>query len=195
MPKQRKVIIVTDGDSSAKKAVEVAARNIGARCISSSWGNPTKLSGKEIARRILETPHDPVVVMVDDRGEQGEGAGERVIHYLANHPDISILGVLAVASNTEHLDSIEVKQSVTDQGKVIDRPVDKNGRPCSKEYGLRGDTVEVLKDLNIPVIIGIGDIGKMYGADNVLHGAPITTKALQEVLNRSGYCDFERTHR
>ncbi|MCL6636019.1 MAG: stage V sporulation protein AE, partial [Peptococcaceae bacterium] len=33
---KRKVIIVTDGDRIAKRAVEVAARNVGARCISCS---------------------------------------------------------------------------------------------------------------------------------------------------------------
>ncbi|HHW49425.1 MAG TPA: stage V sporulation protein AE, partial [Clostridiaceae bacterium] len=44
---KRKVILVTDGDSVAKEAVEIAASNIGARCISDSAGNPTVLTGQE----------------------------------------------------------------------------------------------------------------------------------------------------
>lgn len=44
---KRKVILVTDGDLVAKKAVETASRNIGARCISCSAGNPTRLSGEQ----------------------------------------------------------------------------------------------------------------------------------------------------
>lgn len=194
LSEQRKVILVTDGDRIAKNAVETAARNIGARCISASWGNPTKLSGKAIVNEILQTPFDPVVVMVDDRGQQGEGAGERAMHFIANHPAVKVLGVLAVASNTENTDSINVEQSFTNHGVLVKGPVDKNGSRCAREYGLRGDTVEILKDLDIPVIIGIGDIGKMHGADDVLRGAPITTKALQEVLNRSGYSDSKRTN-
>jgi len=194
LSEQRRVILVTDGDRVAKKAVETAARNIGVRCISSSWGNPTKLSGQAMVANILQTPFDPVVVMVDDRGQRGEGAGERVMHYIANHPAIKVLGVLAVASNTEHADKINVEHSITNHGVLVKDSVDKNGSRCAKEYGLRGDTVEILKDLDIPVIIGIGDIGKMHGADDVLCGAPITTRALQEVLDRSGYYDSDRTN-
>jgi len=35
------------------------------------------------------------------------------------------------------------------------------------------------------VIVGIGDPGKMDFYDSIEKGAPITTKALQEVLKRS----------
>lgn len=45
---KRRVILVTDGDGIAKKAVETAALRIGGRCISKSAGNPTPLSGKKI---------------------------------------------------------------------------------------------------------------------------------------------------
>jgi stage V sporulation protein AE len=184
---KRRVIVITDGDVLAKNAVETAARNIGARCISTSAGNPTKLSGREIVKRVLQTPYDPVVVMVDDRGWRGEGAGERALRYLAQDPNIEVLGVLAVASNTEGIESIDVHESITSTCKVVDGPVDKYGHRCSREYGLRGDTVEILKDLDIPVIIGIGDVGKMHGADDAVFGSPVTTKALREVLERSGY--------
>ncbi|MEG3070546.1 MAG: stage V sporulation protein AE [Candidatus Syntrophopropionicum ammoniitolerans] len=43
------------------------------------------------------------------------------------------------------------------------------GKPGGKL--LRGDTVEIVDQLNIPLIIGIGDIGKMNGADDVKKGA------------------------
>lgn len=188
MSEKRKVILVTDGDLIAKEAVETAARNIGARCISCSWGNPTRLTGEELAQQIMQAKHDPVVVMVDDRGFNGEGPGEAAIRYLAQHPDIEILGVVAVASNTEGVDGISVDQSIDNTGEVVNGPVDKNGFCISNPTeGLRGDTVEVLEELKIPVIVGIGDIGKMCGNDAVQHGAPLTTKALQEVLKRSGY--------
>jgi stage V sporulation protein AE len=65
---KRKVILVTDGDRIAKGAVEVAAANIGGRCISASAGNPTELEGREIIELIKSAHHDPVVVMVDDMG-------------------------------------------------------------------------------------------------------------------------------
>ena len=188
MADKRKVILVTDGDRIAKEAVETAAKNIGARCISSSWGNPTRLSGEQLANQILKAKHDPIVVMVDDRGYNGEGPGETAIRYLANHPDIEILGVVAVASNTEGIMGIEVNESVSSSGKIVNCPVDKNGFITDGNLtGLRGDTVEILEELKFPVVVGIGDIGKMGGSDDARRGAPLTTKALQEVLNRSGY--------
>ncbi|WP_222430861.1 stage V sporulation protein AE, partial [Bacillus licheniformis] len=41
MPAKRKVILVTDGDIYAAKAIEYAARKTGGRCISQSAGNPS----------------------------------------------------------------------------------------------------------------------------------------------------------
>jgi stage V sporulation protein AE len=41
--------------------------------------------------------------------------------------------------------------------------------------------------LNIPIIIGVGDLGKMEDADNLANGARITTIAVNEVIKRSGY--------
>jgi stage V sporulation protein AE len=91
---KRKVILVTDGDLVAKAAVETAARNIGARCISSLAGNPTQKTGREIINLIKQTPHDPVVIMVDDRGKIGEGKGETVLIEIATAPDIDVLELL-----------------------------------------------------------------------------------------------------
>ena len=182
---KRKVILVSDGDRIAKGAVEVASRNIGARCISRSAGNPTTHSGEELVQLILKAPNDPVVVMLDDRGFNGMGRGETAMTYLAGHPEIEVLGVLAVASNTEKVCGCEVDASVSRSGQVIESSVDKWGRP--KEDLLKGDTVEVIDSLNIPLVIGIGDIGKMDGADEAEKGAPVTTRALKTILDRSGF--------
>jgi len=188
MSDRRKVILVTDGDSVARRATEVAAQNIGARCISQSGGHPTPISGGEIVRLILEAAHDPVVVMLDDRGRVGQGKGETALEYIARHPGIEILGALAVASNTEHTRALAIEESMARNGELVFGPVDKYGNP--EEPGHRyqeGDTIEVLTRLRIPNVIGIGDIGKMDFQDDPDLGAPITTAAMQEILNRSGF--------
>lgn len=182
---KRKVIIVTDGDGFAKRAVERATTKIGGRCISKSAGNPTPIIGKEIVDFIKEAKNDPVVVMVDDRGHNRMGKGELALEYVARHPDIEILGVIAVASNTHYVNGVEVDFSITAEGKIVDGAVDKFGEKTDKKT-LFGDTVDVLGECNIPLIIGIGDIGKMNGKDDCEIGAPIITKALEEVINRSG---------
>lgn len=185
---KRNVILVTDGDLVAKTAVEAASRNIGARCISCSAGNPTRLSGEQLVNEIKKAPRDPVVVMLDDRGFLGPGKGERALEHLAGHPEIRVLGVLAVASNTEFAGSVEVDCSVTSGGRLTTAGVDKSGRTISgMSPSLTGDTVEVLENLNFPVIVGIGDIGKMDGADDPSRGAPLTTRAFKEILRRSGF--------
>ncbi|MBP7331157.1 MAG: hypothetical protein BWY65_01510 [Firmicutes bacterium ADurb.Bin373] len=181
--KKRKVILVTDGDMIAKRAVEAAARNIGARCISRSAGNPTTQSGQELVDLIKTAPKDPVVVMLDDRGYNGAGCGEKAMAYIARHPDIQVLGVLAVASNTAQTCGCTVDLSVSRDGEIIEKPVDKLGRPGDDL--LKGDTVEIIDKLDIPLIVGIGDIGKMDGADDVDKGAPLTTRALQSILAKN----------
>lgn len=188
MGKPISIIVVTDGDKVAKKAVETAAHNIGARTISASAGNPTPLTGEELVLLIKQAAHEPVVVMLDDKGKHGLGRGESVLAYLASHPDIRILGALAVASNTEFTHGAHVDLSVDCHGELVSGPVDKFGQVsgCTGEE-IYGDTVEVLDELNIPVIIGIGDVGKMNYADCYAFGAPLTTKALREIIKRSGY--------
>lgn len=182
---KRKVILITDGDRIARKAVETAAHNVGARCISCSAGNPTTKSGEELVSMIKTAPSDPVVVMLDDRGYNGMGRGETAMAYIAGHQDIEVLGVLAVASNTENVCGCEVDLSINRNGDFIDGPVDKMGWPTQSL--LEGDTVEVLNKLNIPLVIGIGDIGKMDGEDEAERGAPLTTSALRTILDRSGF--------
>ncbi len=185
MPRPTRVILVTDGDEVARAAVEAAAKRLGLRVISSSAGNPTPLSGREIVRRCLQVPSDPVVVMVDDRGRAYKGKGERAAEVVARHPRIRVLGALAVASNTGKVEGTHVDASVTASGRVVQAPVDKEGRPAPGQAVLLGDTVDVLEQLGIPVIIGIGDLGKMGGADFLEQGAPVTERAIREILRRA----------
>ncbi|WP_430626284.1 stage V sporulation protein AE [Sulfobacillus thermotolerans] len=58
----------------------------------------------------------------------------------------------------------------------------------SRKPAQDGDTVDVLADDvgDVP-IIGLGDPGKMGGHDAIGHGVPATRRALEEVLQRSGY--------
>lgn len=186
---KRKVILVTDGDVIAQEAVEEAARKIGGRCISGSAGNPTPKSGYEIVELIRQTPHGPVVVMVDDRGHTGTGKGEKAMDYLLNCNDIEVLGVIAVASNTKKITGISVDCSIDKEGKVTKNAVDKYGNVKDSKI-LKGDTVDILNKTAPPVIVGIGDPGKMDGRDSTEIGAPILTKALEEIIKKKHPSDI-----
>ena len=108
---KRKVILVTDGDIAAKGAVETAASNIGGRCISFSAGNPTILTGYEIVELIKAAKNDPVVVMVDDRGRKGRGAGESAMESILNNENIEVIGVVAVSSDGKDCNGIKLSCS------------------------------------------------------------------------------------
>jgi len=181
---KRKVILVTDGDACARKTLEIAVLNIGGRCISRSGGNPTPITSPEIVELIKEAKNDPVVVMVDDRGHIGMGKGEQAMYEIINHPDIEILGIVAVASNTKDVRGVKVDYSIDNNGNIIDAPVDKDGNKSMRKI-LYGDTVDVINNCNVPIVIGVGDIGKMEGKDVKEIGAPIITKALEQILKRS----------
>nr|WP_198010671.1 stage V sporulation protein AE [Thermobrachium celere] len=181
---KKRVIIVTDGDSVAQKAVEAAAKNIGGRCISRSAGNPTPITGREIVEYVKQAKYDPVVVMVDDRGNTHKGDGEEAMEYILNCGEVDVIGVIAVASNTNGVKGIKVDYSIDKNGNVIQKGVDKSGTPKSDKI-VKGDTVDVLNEKRAPIIIGVGDIGKMDGFDNVEIGAPIITKAMEEIIRRS----------
>lgn len=178
---RRRVIIVTDGDIIAQKAVEEAARNVGGRCISRSAGNPTFLSGSTIRQMIKIARYDPVVVMADDRGHIGMGLGEKVIFSILEDEEIEVIGVVAVASNTQNAKGIKVNCSVDKYGNIVKSAVNKYGNALSTRI-IIGDTVNMLCYANIKYIVGIGDPGKMDGKDNARLGAPIVTKALEEIL-------------
>jgi stage V sporulation protein AE len=181
----RKVIIITDGDNIARQAVETAASQIGGRCISQSAGNPTPLTGDKIVEMVKQTPADPVVVMVDDRGKAGLGEGELVIEKLAGTKEIEIIGVVAVASNTRDVEGVKVDCSVDNYLNIIHGSVDKLGNPAEGEV-VYGDTLDILNRVKVPIIIGVGDPGKMDGRDDCVLGAPVLTRALSLILDRSG---------
>jgi len=183
---KRRVIVVTDGDHVAQQVVEKVAKNIGGRAISTSGGNPTRISGEKIAALVKQTPYDPVLVMVDDCGSRGRGNGEKALEALVKDPELEILGVLAVASNTSAVGGVPVTVSVTRDGQIIEEIVNKDGHPQpEKQQKIKGDTVDIINELSIPVVIGIGDLGKMDDADQAADGAKITTMAVQEILRRN----------
>ncbi|WP_078545952.1 stage V sporulation protein AE [Litchfieldia alkalitelluris] len=185
----RKVILITDGDEYALKTIEYIAKEFGGRCISKSHGNPTTLSGEEIVELIHKAPYDPVFVMFDDSGFIGEGAGELALKYVATHESIEVLGVIAVASKTHQDEWARVDVSINRYGELTHYGVDKSGVEEFDIGRINGDTVYCLDGLNIPIIVGIGDIGKMARKDHVQNGSPITKKAVELILERSGYYD------
>lgn len=185
---KRDVVLITDGDDVAKKVVQQIARKIGGRCISRSAGNPTPLSGVELVAEIKKAKHDPVLVMFDDNGDGERGEGEKALRYVATHPDINTLGVIAVASNTPSVNGVRVDLCVNAKGEIVNYAVDKDGNDLvHEEPRIKGDTVDTLNQIEAPIIVGIGDIGKMRGQDHPLRGSPITTKAIEIILERSGY--------
>jgi stage V sporulation protein AE len=188
MSAKRRVILITDGDQVARRAVEKVAAEVGCRVISRSSGNPTPLNGESIVRLVQNAKHDPVLVMFDDNGNGDYGYGEEALEYVTNHPSIEVLGAVAVASNTPFVEGVKVDFSIDQHGHVIQNAVDKDGLPAhTGEAVVYGDTVDVLSQINVPVIVGVGDIGKMQGKDHFLKGAPITKTAILEILKRSGY--------
>ncbi len=184
----RKVIVITDGDRVAKKVVEKVAQNVGARAISMSAGNPTPVTGSQIAAAVKETPYDPVLVMVDDCGLRQKGSGEKALEEMASDPELDILGIIAVASDTSKVKGVPVSLSVSRDGKVVSGPVDKIGNlEPEGHHKVEGDTVDVINHLKVPIVVGLGDLGKMEDADLVEEGAKITTLAVEEILKRSNY--------
>ncbi|WP_059171012.1 stage V sporulation protein AE [Bacillus sp. FJAT-27445] len=187
MPRQ--VILVTDGDEYARRAIEHVAVEIGGRCISQSSGNPSPLSGPEIVELINLGKKDPVLVMFDDSGLIGEGAGEGALKYVATHPDVKVLGIIAVASNTHRAEWTRVDVCIDRYGELTPYGVDKFGVQELEIGRIYGDTVYCLDFLNVPIIVGIGDTGKMARRDHYTLGAPITKKAVEIILERSGFVD------
>ena len=184
---QRRVILITDGDEYAKRAVEHVAKEIGGRCITSSYGNPSKLTGPELVRLIKKAPHDPVLVMFDDSGIVGEGVGEAALKYVATHKDIEVLGAIAVAARSRDEEWSRVDVSIDRDGVLTPYGVDKYGIQELEIGRINGDTVYCLDELNLPIVVGVGDIGKMARHDSYKFGAPITKKAVELILERSGF--------
>ncbi|WP_085523491.1 stage V sporulation protein AE [Tuberibacillus sp. Marseille-P3662] len=181
------VILITDGDKYARQAVELTADKLGCRCISRSSGNPTPLTGPQLVEFIQETPYDPILVMFDDCGFNGEGPGEKALEFVATHEDVQPLGAIAVASNSSFHEWSRVDVSIDQFGHLSEYGVDKDGVPDLELGRVAGDTVYVLDRLNLPVIVGVGDIGKVGGFDRPEKGAPVTMEAVKLVMERSGY--------
>lgn len=180
------VIIFTDGDETAYRALKVACKDLGLHPLQASQGNPTPLTGERLIEAINRAPHDALVVMVDDRGDKGKGVGEQALDDLIHSPDINVLGVVAVAANTHPVEGVMVDGSITNETVLVSTAVDKEGDPTSDNI-LRGDTVDVLAHrVSVPVV-GLGDPGKMGGRDSLSQGVPVTREALEEVLRRAGY--------
>lgn len=70
-------------------------------------------------------------------------------------------------------------------GEFVSGAVDKDGKvqPSQRVYG---DTVDVLDELGIEPVVGLGDPGKMDCRDEAEKGAPLTTKAIRTILEASG---------
>ncbi|WP_350344719.1 stage V sporulation protein AE [Proteinivorax tanatarense] len=185
----KRVILVTDGDTVAKSCVELAAQKLELRCISASAGNPTELRGSEIKELIEQSKGSTVIVMVDDRGQAGQGKGERVTEYLTTQDGIEIIGALAVASNSPAVEPIKPDKSITMTGDFVSLGVDKEGIELADDK-IYGDTVENLESLGIKNIIGIGDIGKMCGQDSIHEGVPVTIKAIEEIIKLNSKKDL-----
>lgn len=179
---RKRVIIVTDGDRIARKAVETAADNIHGRCISMSAGNPTSLSGSDIIQLINIAKYDPVIVMVDDRGNTGKGKGERAMEYIINSKEVEVMGIIAVASNTFGGRGTKVDLSIDKFGNVVSSAVDKHGNKLDNKI-LKGDTVNSIDDYSKLFTVGIGDPGKMDDLDSIESGSPIITKALEKIIS------------
>lgn len=185
MDNKRSVIIVTDGDGTAFHAVKEACDDLHCHPLDASQGNPTPRDSRSLVDEILKAPKDPVVVMVDDRGDADQGPGEKALDVLIQAPELNVLGVVAVAANTHPVKGVEVSESVDQKGHIVDHAVDKDGNPTSSSR-LLGDTVDVLQGYK-GAVVGLGDPGKMQGHDAVGKGAPATRQALEEILRKAGY--------
>ncbi|URZ07185.1 stage V sporulation protein AE [Clostridium felsineum] len=178
---KHKIIILTDGDKIAKKAAERVAKNINGRCISISSGNPSKINGEEVIKLIKCAKEDPTIIMVDDRGDIGRGNGEKIIQTIIKSQEVILMGIVAVASNSAG-SGIRVDYSIDKWGNIIKHAVDKYGNEKDNRI-IIGDTINTINPNDVPVIIGIGDPGKMDGNDDLSKGCPILTAAVKLIIN------------
>ncbi|PSR22849.1 MAG: stage V sporulation protein AE [Sulfobacillus acidophilus] len=190
MSAKKRVIIVTDGDETAYHALSLACKELHCHPLAASAGNPTPLNGPELLEAVRRAPADPVVVMVDDRGDADRGRGEQALTELTGSPEIEVLGVVAVAANTRPVDGVAVDRSVDQHGDLVRHAVNKKGRGIASDV-LKGDTVDVLADYAGP-IVGLGDPGKMQGHDAIKNGVPATRRAIEEILRREVERDGRR---
>lgn len=184
MAKLKKVIIITDGDVYAKKTLDYLADQIGGTCLAYLSDNPTVASVEEIKEAIYQAKSEPVYVLVDDAGVVGAGAGEKIVMTIADDPTIEIMGAIAVAAHTKNIEWSRFTFAIDQNGELIPNGVDKEGIPLPDIGRINGDTVYCLDQLDLPIVIAIGDIGKMRGKDDIKKGSPITRKAIEIILER-----------
>ncbi|MRH42342.1 stage V sporulation protein AE [Aquibacillus halophilus] len=183
---KKKVIIITDGDEYAKKTIEFLSKDIGGTCLAYLSDNPTHVTPEEVIKAVHQANADPVYVLIDDAGIQGVGAGEKVLLALANDPFTEIIGAVAVAAHTKNMEWSRFTFAIDNNGELIPNAVDKEGILVPDTDRINGDTVYLLDQLNLPIVIAIGDIGKMYGKDDIKKGSPITKKAIEIIIERGG---------
>ncbi|MBU9724027.1 MULTISPECIES: stage V sporulation protein AE [Bacillaceae] len=186
MNSKKQVILITDGDASAKAAVKYVADKNGYEFIGESGGNPTRIAGDELINIIKTSQKEPVLVLFDDCGYPDEGPGEKALITIVNSPEVEVIGAVAVASQSFSHEWTRVDVSIDRNGVLTEYGVDKDGIKDTEVGRIIGDTVSILDRLPIPLIVGIGDIGKMGGQDSIEKGAPITEKAVELILERSG---------
>ncbi|WP_186578308.1 stage V sporulation protein AE [Aquibacillus kalidii] len=184
MSKKKKVIVITDGDEYARKTINFLAGEIGGTSLSFLSDNPTHVSPEEVKKAIQNATSEPVYVLVDDAGTQGIGSGEKILISLAEDPEVEILGAIAVAAHTKNLEWSRFTVAIDNQGELIANGVDKQGIPIPEVGRINGDTVYALDQLDLPIVVAIGDIGKMYGRDDIKKGSPITRQAIEMILER-----------
>ncbi|GGD00069.1 stage V sporulation protein AE [Pontibacillus salipaludis] len=181
----KKVIVITDGDEYARKAIDYLAGEVGGTSLAQYSANPTTASSEEIIKAVNRAKEEPVYVLLDDAGIQGVGPGERVLLDLAKESSITIIGAIAVASHTRYREWSRFTFAIDRKGEIVAQGVDKEGEREMEIGRISGDTVYSLDELDIPTVVAIGDIGKMYGQDDLKKGVPITRKAIELILERA----------
>ncbi|WP_077621674.1 stage V sporulation protein AE [Sediminibacillus massiliensis] len=186
MEEPKKVIVITDGDAYARKTIDYLSKQLGGTCLAYLSDNPTHASSYQVIKAVLRAKKEPVYVLIDDAGATGVGAGERILLDMAEHPGIKIIGAIAVAAHTKNAEWSRFTFAIDQDGELIPNGISKEGIPIPEVGRINGDTVYVLDQLDLPLIIAIGDIGKMQGKDDIAIGSPITRKAIEIIMERGG---------
>ncbi|MFP7493743.1 stage V sporulation protein AE [Terribacillus saccharophilus] len=182
----KRVILITDGDAYAKRTIDFLAEKLGGTSLSYLADNPMTVSAEVMKDAIHGAAAEPVYVLLDDGGVPGIGNGERLLQSIAADPAINVIGALAVAAHTQNREWSRVSFSIDQDGELQPYGVDKEGVITEEIGRINGDTVYLLDQLNLPLVIAIGDIGKMHGKDAIEIGSPITERALRMILEREG---------
>jgi stage V sporulation protein AE len=178
----KQVIVVTDGDKTAYEAISRACKTLGLQPVRATRGNPTPIQGQSLIHAIEQTAGNPVVAMVDDRGDAGVGPGERDLKTILESDSLKVLGVVAVAANTRGVRGVIPEVSIDHDAQLVSEAVNKAGNESG--HVLHGDTVDVLRQYPEVLVVGLGDPGKMGGGDAASKGAPATEEALKTILSR-----------